>query len=147
MKSSVKKIFVYSLVATFSLFSLTMTAILLCYKTTLNRTNQSLNDYAIETIHSSIEDAFTSIYSACGELFMDAEESGVGAISNQAEYYSSKGTFSLIEKIKFYESLSNISLVYIYFPDTDTIICSRGLYTARGYYDMLFSKSELSFEE
>lgn len=147
MKSSVKKIFVYSLIATFSLFSLTMTAILFCYKTTLNSTNQSLNDYAIETIHSSIEDAFTSIYSACGELFMDAEESGVGAISNQAEYYSSKGTFSLIEKIKFYESLSNISLVYIYFPDTDTIICSRGLYTARGYYDMLFSKSELSFEE
>ena len=129
------------------IFILVSGSIFLNYRRTLDKQANELNEYVSMTISSNIENVLTDMKNICFNLTVSPDLYNVLRESSMEKYYHSSSARNLIQTIKTYQQLNNISLIYVYIPDTDSIISSTGIYSSNKFYNIYLKNSEYSYDK
>ena len=144
--NSIKHALLSSYIIMLIIFILVSGSIFLNYRRNLDKQANELNEYVSRTISSNIENVLTDMKNICFNISVSPDLYNVLRENNMEKYYHSSSARNLIETIKTYQQLNNISLIYVYIPGTDTLLSSTGIYSSQKFYSIYFKSSGHSYE-
>jgi len=145
--TSIKHALLSSYIIMLIIFILVSGSIFLNYRHNLDKQADELNEYVSRTISSNIENVLVDMKNICYNISVSPDLYNVLRENNVENYYRSSSARSLIETIKTYQELNNISLIYVYIPDTDILLSSVGIHSSKKFYNVYLQSSGYSYDE
>lgn len=145
--NSIKHALLSSYIIMLTIFILVSGSIFLNYRHNLDKQANELNEYVSRTISSNIENVLVDMKNICFNISVSPDLNDVLNETNTENYYYSSSARNLIETIKTYQKLNNISLIYVYIPDTDTLLSSSGIYSSKKFYNVYLQNPEYSYDK
>lgn len=145
--NSIKHALLFSYIIMLIIFILVSGSIFLNYRRNLDKQANALNEYVSRTISSNIENVLVDMKNICFNISVSPDLYDVLRENNVENYYRSSAARNLIETIETYQQINNISLIYVYIPDTDTLLSSTGIYSSQKFYNIYLQNSGYSYDK